>query len=224
MELSKEQLLQIDNYVVVCGIKYYDVRTEIVDHFATILEKKLDEIPDLNFKVAIENIYINFSDKGFSNLLEEKTKAAQKRFYKQSLQHLITFFKLPKIILTGVFICLLFFAMNYVDNKDAFFGVLSFILIFLGLRLLFNVNIRDTKKETFLVLNMTMRFFNVFYLFVMIFNFFTNGRNEESYSNNTLNTIEVICFIVLLLFYWSGEYVYYQNKKIVKEQYPNIVV
>jgi hypothetical protein len=58
MELTKEQLLQIDNYIYSCGIKFYDVRTEIVDHFANILEQKLDKNPDLNFKKEIENIQL----------------------------------------------------------------------------------------------------------------------------------------------------------------------
>ena len=41
-------ILQIDNYIFSCGIKYYDVRSEIIDHFANILEEKLDENPNLN--------------------------------------------------------------------------------------------------------------------------------------------------------------------------------
>ena len=85
MELSKEQLLQIDNYIFVCGVKYHDVRAEIVDHFANILEQKLDENPDLNFKKEIENSHRNFSGRGFSKLLEEKKKSVTRMFYKQSL-------------------------------------------------------------------------------------------------------------------------------------------
>ena len=101
MELTKKQLLQIDNYVFVCGIKYYDVRAEIVDHFANILEQKLDENPDLDFKNEIELIHKNFSDSGFSKLLKQKTQSVTNKFIKESLQHLISFFKLPKIIITA---------------------------------------------------------------------------------------------------------------------------
>lgn len=50
MELTKEQLLQIDNYIFSCGIKFYDLRAEIVDHFANVLEQSLEENPTLNFK------------------------------------------------------------------------------------------------------------------------------------------------------------------------------
>ena len=78
MELTKQQLLQIDNYIYVCGIKYYDVRTEIVDHFANILEQKLDKNPNLNLKKEIVNIHRNFSGRGFSKLLKQKTKSRVK--------------------------------------------------------------------------------------------------------------------------------------------------
>jgi hypothetical protein len=137
---------------------------------------------------------------------------------------MITFFTLPKAIITVALFYGLFLIMNFVENKDTFFSILSAILILLGFRLLFNVNMRDTQKNTFLILNMTMNFFNVFYLFVMIFNFFTRNRNEQSFLNTTNNYIELGVFILLLLFYWSGEFIFYQNKKVVQEQYPNVIV
>ena len=224
MELTKEQLLQIDNYIFSCGIKFYDLRAEIVDHFANILEQSLEENPTLNFKQEIINIHKNFSENGFKKLLKEKTKSVQKRFYKASLKHLITFFRFPKIIVSGGFFYFLILIMNLVEDKEVFFSILSFILLFLGFRLLFNVNMRNSNKQTFLVLNMTLNFFNSFYLLVMIFNFSASHRIIGSFFNFTFNYIYLGIFTLLILFYWSGEYVYYQNKKEVIKQYPNLVV
>jgi len=224
MELTKEQLLQIDNYIFSCGIKFYDLRAEIVDHFANILEQSLEENPTLNFKQEIINIHKNFSENGFKKLLKEKTKSVQKRFYKASLKHLITFFRFPKIIVSGGFFYFLILIMNLVEDKEVFFSILSFILLFLGFRLLFNVNMRNSNKQTFLVLNMTLNFFNSFYLLVMIFNFSASHRIIGSFFNFTDNYIYLGIFTLLILFYWSGEYVYYQNKKEVIKQYPNLVV
>jgi hypothetical protein len=223
MELTKEQLLQIDNYIFSCGIKFYDLRAEIVDHFANILEQSLEENPTLNFKQEIINIHKNFSENGFKKLLKEKTKSVQKRFYKASLKHLITFFRFPKIIVSGGFFYFLILIMNLVEDKEVFFSILSFILLFLGFRLLFNVNMRNSNKQTFLVLNMTLNFFNSFYLLVMIFNFSASHRIIGSFFNFTDNYIYLGIFTLLILFYWSGEYVYYQNKKEVIKQYPNLV-
>jgi len=69
-----------------------------------------------------------------------------------------------------------------------------------------------------------LNFFNSFYLLVMIFNFSASHRIIGSFFNFTFNYIYLGIFTLLILFYWSGEYVYYQNKKEVIKQYPNLVV
>ena len=129
MELSKEQLLQIDNYIYVCGIQFYDVRTEIVDHFATILEQKLDKNPDLDFKQEIINIHKNFSDSGFQYLLKVKYRAVTKKFYKQSFHHFLTFFKFPKVIVSGFLFLILFQMMDLFEDKEAFFRIFSLSIL-----------------------------------------------------------------------------------------------
>ena len=224
MEISKEQLLQIDQYLLKCGVKFLDVRSEIVDHFASILEKKLKNNPGLDFNKETQNIHSDFKDNGFKNLLKEKTKSVQKRFYKQSVAQLITFFKLPKILIMVALFCALYWSMSFMEETASFFSVLSGVLIFLGFRLLFNVNMRNSKKDTFLVLNMTLYFFNIFYVCVMIFNFASGVKNEIYFLIFSTSFIKLVVFVFLLLFYWSGEYVYRQNKKEIQKQYPNCVL
>jgi hypothetical protein len=225
MELTKEQLLQIDNYILSCGIKYYDVRAEIVDHFANILEEKLAKNPELDFKKEIVNIHRNFSGSGFSKLLEEKTKSVQKKFYKQSLKHLITFFKLPRIIITIALFYALFLLMNlFEDKKDFFFWAYTFLL-FIVFRVFYqNKKTKKEKIERFLVLNKTSVFLQMLNFIFICFNSITNFRSEESFLNPIHNNIQLAIFVLLLLFYWSGEYVFHQNKKLVREQYPNVIV
>jgi hypothetical protein len=225
MELSKEQLLQIDNYISVSGVKYYDVRTEIVDHFANILEQKLDKNPDLNFKKEIQNIHRNFSDRGFSKLLEQKTKSVSKKFYKQSLKHLITFFKIPKIIITGALFYALFLIMSLFEDKKTFFSILTGLGFILVLLIFIKISVdKKLKKGLFLKLDMNTGFLQVFNLMIICFNSITTFRSSESFFNVTYNSVQLTIFVLLILFYWSGINVYYQNKKIVKKQYPNILV
>ncbi len=137
MDLSKEQLLQIDNYIFVCGIQFCDVRTEVVDHFANILEQKLEENPALNFKHEIINIHKNFSDNSFKKLLEEKTKSVTKKFYKQSFKHFITFFKLPKIIISVALFYGLYLLMNKFEDKEFFFLFINGFILLLVLRIFY---------------------------------------------------------------------------------------
>lgn len=221
MELTKEHLLQIDNYVFVCGIKYYDVRAEIVDHFANILERKLDENPDLDFKKEIERIHKNFSDRGFSKLLKQKTKLVTNKFFKESLQHLISFFKLPKIIITAFIFIFLFKSQFYFANKENFFLALflfAFSLTFvIGFRAM-----KRNKKEKFLSLSLTLGFMQVYHIVLTLLQF-SYSRSLESLADQKHNTIFIACFTLLFLFFWSGEFVYKQNKQKVIEQYPNIL-
>ena len=225
MDLSKEQLLQIDNYIFVCGIQFYDVRTEVVDHFANILEQKLEENPALNFKHEIINIHKNFSDNGFKKLLEEKTKSVTKKFYKQSFKHFITFFKLPKIIISVALFYGLYLLMNKFEDKEFFFLFINGFILLLVLRIFYQhwKNERN-KREPFLVLNKTNSFLQVVNFVFIAFNNVIDFRNEESFLNATHNNCQLFAFVILLLFYWSGEAVFSQNEKLVQKQFPNILL
>jgi hypothetical protein len=222
MELSKEQLLQIHNYIFVCGIKYYDVRVEIVDHFAIILERKLDENPDLNLKQEIINMHKNFSDKGFSKLLKEKKNSVTKRFFKQTLQQLRTFFKLPKIIIT---VCMFFVLYNiqfFFEDIENYFQIL-FCTTAILMPVIFWSAKKRNKKEQFLALSLSLGFLQVYHLLVICMQF-SYSRSLESLSNATHNNIFIGSYVVVFLFFFAGESVYHQHKKVVKKQYPNIVV
>jgi hypothetical protein len=225
MDLSKEQLLQIDNYIFVCGIQFYDVRTEIVDHFANILEQKLEENPALNFKQEIINIHKNFSDNGFKKLLKEKTKSVTKKFYKQSFKHFVTFFKLPKIIISVALFYGLYLLMNRFGDKEVFFLFVNGFTLLLVARIFYQhwKNERN-KREPFLVLNKTNSFLQVVNFVFISFNSIFNFRNEESFLNPAHNNIQLFAFVILLLFYWSGEAVFSQNEKLVQKQFPNILL
>ena len=218
MEITKEQLTQIDNYLTICNIKYEDVKNELVDHFASVIEVKLQENPNLDFHQELENIHKNFGENGFKDLLDEKTKSVTKQFYKQSFLELQSFFSIPKIILSLALFFGLWQLMQWVVDKETFFETLSFILIFLGFRLLFLINIRNSKKVNFLALDITEHFFNKFYLGVMIFNFFVRF-DKESFLNQFYIHSLLIAFFLLALFYWCGEYVFYQKKKYVEKIY-----
>jgi hypothetical protein len=220
MELTKEQLFQIENYLKICGVKYEDVKKELLDHFASILEIKLQENPKLHFQEELQQIHKDFGENGFKTLLDEKTTSVTKKFYKQSWLELQSFFTIPKITISSFLFLGLWQLINFTDNKQNFFNILSGILIFLGFRLLFLVNIRNSKKDNFLSLDITMSFFNSFYVGVMIFNFLVRFE-KKAFLNLWYIYMLLIAFFLLILFYWCGEYVYFKNKKKVKQHYPN---
>ena len=212
MEISKEQLTQIDNYLMKCKVKYEDVKKELVDHFASVLEVKLQENPKLDFHQELENIYKNFGENGFKDLLDEKKKSITKQFYKSTFTELKQFLSIPKIVITVFFSLVLWKLMAQSSDKVAFFSILSFVLIFLGFRLLFLINIRNSTKRHFLTLEITAHFFNSFYVCVMIFNFLASFKNE-TVTNLFFRIPLLLAFIILLLFYCCGEFVFYKKRK-----------
>ncbi len=225
MELTSLQIQEIDNYITVCGIKYYDVKAEIVDHFASILELRLANEPNLNFKEAIIEEHKKFSDRGFKRLLATKTKTTHNRFIKQTIISFKSFFKLPKIIITICCYLLLYKMMPYFNNIKTFFMVLTgfgiVMILQLGIRIFIN---RKQKKEEFLALNRMDFFYQIVSNMVIWFNLVVSFISDKSFLNNGYNNIHLGVFVLMLLLYWSMEYVYQQNRKQIKKQYPNVFI
>ena len=225
MELTTKQIQEIDTYISSCGVKFYDVRAEIVDHFATVLEQRLEENPVIDFKKEIVKTHRNFSNKGFSKLLETKTKAVHKKFYISSLKHLLSFFKLPKIIISIAIFLGLNQIMNLINDKELFFSCLSGLaMLIVIISFVKEFLKRKKKRESFLTLNKNDSFLQLINFLAILFNSSINFRSKISFEHDLYNQIHLGCFVLFILFYWSGENVYYQNKKMVLKQYPNVKI
>lgn len=225
MKLSKEQIQQIENYIDACGVKWYDVRVELVDHFATSLEEKLDENPNLDVQQAIVNERKNFSDYGFKNLLNTKTKAVEKKFYKHLFKYMQSFFKFPKIIFSISVFYILALVMKFTSNKEYFFMGLSFVAWAIAIVALVRVsNGQKNKSLQFLILDKTVVFFQLFNFLIIVFTNITSLRSEDSFNFSIYNYIHLGVFVFLMLFYWCAEHVFFMNKKYVKTNYPKIVI
>jgi len=115
--------------------------------------------------------------------------------------------------------------MNYVSNKEYFFMGLTTSLFLVVIVLLFRIKPKKrTKIKSFLILNRTNLFLQLFIFLVILFSSLTNMRTEESFSNSTYNYIHLGIFVMFLLFYWCAEYVFSENKKYVKINYPEIAI
>ena len=183
MNLSKEQIKQIDNYIPSCGIEWIDVRSELVDHFANSLEEKLEKNPNLDFNQAIINEHKQFNDSGFKKLLDSKRKAVEKQFYKQVFKQLKSFFKLPKIVISAGLFYGLVIIMNLFQNKEYFFIGLTSLILLIVIGLLFRIsNEKNNGKTQFLILNKTNLFLQLFNGLMIIFSNITTLRSEESFT------------------------------------------
>jgi len=75
--LTKEQIDSLFDFCKIKGVRYYDVRVELVDHLANGIEKELAEHPDWSFEQALDVVFVSFGHEKFAPLLQEKRKAAR---------------------------------------------------------------------------------------------------------------------------------------------------
>ena len=123
MELSKEQISFIDQYLKKKGVKYWDVRLEMVDHVASKLEK--------NDKLFLDEIFLieEFGlETTIKKIVSQKIKMVNKKYNKLFLSELIDFFKNIKNIVIFTLTFLVYFQL-FNKLSEASFKRVSLILL-----------------------------------------------------------------------------------------------
>lgn len=144
MELTTIQIQKIDERLKRRGIKYWDLRIEMVDHIVSDLEHnaKTDD-----FKVELENSLRKIGwQAGLRDLNTQGWKNVNKIYRKDYFKGFVDFFKKPKNVL--IFIISLFF-LFIISEKIAFknFQRLSFFLFASPIIFVFYMYIRERKKK-----------------------------------------------------------------------------
>ena len=139
MELTKEQIKYIENRLEKDGVKYWDIRIEMLDHVVSDVEKNLKpENSEYEFKEMIQESFIalgwkeNFNGGGFDKILASRLKLYNKNQNKNFRQYFKDTF-LSRHFVLGT-LSLGFTVFYFQENKLAL-KVLFFIMI--GLYIVF---------------------------------------------------------------------------------------
>ena len=81
-------------------VVHYDIQTELVDHLANGIEAQWEEHPNRTFEDALHIEFKKFGVFGFQDVVEQRTTALMKYYWKEVWRLFKQYFKLPKIILT----------------------------------------------------------------------------------------------------------------------------
>ena len=117
MKLSKSKIEQLYSFTQKHYVDWYDVQTELVDHLANGIERHLEQNPNTTFESALNTEFKKFGVMGFSDVIEEKTKALNTHYRKQVWLYFKDFFKLPKLIVTLFLIWMFFFFLENISNR-----------------------------------------------------------------------------------------------------------
>ncbi|SFT95590.1 hypothetical protein SAMN04489724_2950 [Algoriphagus locisalis] len=143
MKLSPSQISKIKSSLSGGNIYYDDIRTELVDHFATEIEENLEE--GQSFELLLDEKLSNFNQKKFQrNLLLQTHLGMLKAIFKKMLFFWLAF----KVIVMTFFIG---FIVNVFSTYTPEFAeqVLktSFILTFLAIAMLALIRTRFLKNS-----------------------------------------------------------------------------
>jgi hypothetical protein len=202
MKLSKEQIEQLYTFVRKKGLMYLDLQDEMVDHLANSIEDQINENPELTFEKALQIEYKKFGVFGFDGVYIERRTVLNNKSLKMYIKHLLSFFKLPKILLS---ICL-FLAFKYLSYHTAhpefiFYGINIMAAIYLFYLARWKYKDLIKLSEKYLVASqhnalMMLIFFIIVY--VVDYPFITRPENIYSIYPNWL-PLAMTMFIIQVL-------------------------
>ncbi len=152
MKLSTEQIEQLFHFTKKHYVEHYDVQVELVDHLANAIEDQWKENANILFEDALQTEFKKFGVFGFTGLVEQKQAELQSHYWKIIKKEFISFFSIPKIILTIVMFYVLF---QFYSNPKSFLYnydlLIRFGFIALTLGIYIYQRMKTPKNKKFLV-------------------------------------------------------------------------
>lgn len=217
MKLSKKQIKYIDHRLENDGIKYWDIRIEIVDHIVSDIEEKLKvEISENEFKEIVQEAFVSlgwkekFNGGGLDEVFLQRTinytKSANKR-YRKEIKEKITSIKV--IISAFLFWIFLFMYQNNIEViKATFFSIIFFNIIVLVL-FLFKYEVFKSIKLNLCLLMATLPL-SVFSFLISIPNI--DSENEDLSSSYIAIILGIVVPLLgIALNFLSEEFKYSQE-------------
>ena len=227
MKLTQNHIAQLFKFTRKHYVYHYDVQSELVDHLANDIEEIWIENPNLSFEDARDKSFKKFGVFGFMDVVEEKQKQMNKRYWNIILNFAKEWFTLPKIVIT-ITIFLAFFTVLQVKFSEYIF--LGTLLILISLEGISAYKIRKKHKEkeikkekVFLLEAMLGTTKNTYtgFTFVNLFNIANLTRFDFSHLNiYWLFAISVVLTLLCILFYISNYVLPEKAEQLLIETYP----
>lgn len=192
-KLSTSQIEKLYAFTRQHYVPYYDLQTELVDHLSNGIETQWEENETLSFDEALQCEFKKFGVFGFTDLVEKRQKAMNKKYTKLVFRILKEYFSLPKILLT-LFLCVVVYVLLMLIPYRAEF-ILSFsfglMIVFLALVYIRRNNLEKRKshgEKLWLfeeIINSYGSFLGFSFLIPQVLNYLIGGNNRLEWVLNT---------------------------------------
>lgn len=100
-KIGPEELAYLHAYCKKKDIIYIDLRIELVDHLAELIQARWAEHPSEDFRTAFHNVYKSFGIFGFMEIAEQHQTSMQKRYWRGIWAFFRSWLTPPKVLATG---------------------------------------------------------------------------------------------------------------------------
>lgn len=216
MELTKEQIEYIDNRLKNEGVKYWDIRIELLDHIVTEVEYRLDLGND--FKKAVQNAMVNSGWNGsFEKLTRKRLFGINRIVRKQFFDEFLNIFKSKEKFICAFLLTMLFF-FSYQNLSFSMLKKLCFIILLIPVVFGMCVGIYNMikyKKSGYIEYGSFYTLFP-FLILSMVLQFISKGGFFET-SEEIYSQIIFVATVLNSLFSYAGLIVYLRISKKMKE-------
>ena len=133
MELTKKQIQFIDHRLENDGVKYWDIRIEMLDHIVTDVESILKpKNTECQFKEIVQEAFVsmgwkeNFNGSSFEKQNKEGWKNVGKKYRKEYFLEVRNFFKKPKNLFFFLIFCENLFTLRSTHDWLSWLTINSF--------------------------------------------------------------------------------------------------
>lgn len=131
IEISTSQIGELYQFTRKHFVEHYDVQTELVDHLANDIEHIWSENPNISFDTAKMMAFKKFGVFGFMEIVEEKTKAMTRTYWKIMWRFAKEWFQLPKLIITMASIYFFYILLKFEYGTMMCVSIEIVLLVFL---------------------------------------------------------------------------------------------
>ena len=212
MELTKTQIQEIDNRLKKDGIKYWDIRIEMLDHVVTDVENRLENGEEL--EKAITNSFISLGWKGNLKHLNRKGwQNTNDKYRREHFKGILNYFKSFKnIFLFVVSVSMLFYLSNTLTFKV--FKNICVTLFSLPIILIAFLYIKQFSKKYKKSVNLDYGSFYLTLSYMILPSVFSIFNNQQEFAQKI---IWIVILSIHFLSIHSGYNLYKKSIEIVED-------
>ena len=134
-KVSSSQIDRLYRFTRQHYVEFYDVQTELVDHLANGIEEQWRESPELPFEEALQKEFKKFGVYGFSDVVEKRQRAMEKKYFKLIWKEAKNILREPKLVL----LILGLYGLSYylLTSQEGIYALMALVVVFFILSLFY---------------------------------------------------------------------------------------